>query len=79
MDWEKASPELSALLGEALAQIDHEKRSMFGMPAYFIDGNLFAGVHGRNLMVRLPPDGPGGDQRASIRAWAGSSPCPGGP
>jgi TfoX/Sxy family transcriptional regulator of competence genes len=55
MDWEKASPELGALLSEALAQIDHEKRLMFGMPAYFIHGNLFAGVHGRNLMVRLPP------------------------
>ena len=55
MDWEKASPELSELLAEALAQIDHEKRSMFGMPAYFINGNLFAGVHGGNLMLRLSP------------------------
>ena len=55
MDWEKASPELGELLAEALAPIDHEKRSMFGMPAYFINGNLFAGVHGRNLMVRLSP------------------------
>ena len=55
MDWEKASPELGEVLSEALAQIDHEKRSMFGMPAYFIHGNLFTGVHGRNVMVRLPP------------------------
>jgi TfoX/Sxy family transcriptional regulator of competence genes len=53
MEWEKASPELVELLAEALAPIDHEKRSMFGMPAYFIHGNLFAGVHGRNVMIRL--------------------------
>ena len=30
-----------------------EHRKMFGYPAAFIDGNLFAGLHQETLMVRL--------------------------
>ena len=45
---------------------------MFGCPAYFTNGNLFAGVHQSSLMVRLPENG-------APRSWrwaAGpSSPC----
>jgi hypothetical protein len=26
---------------------------MFGYPAYFINGNIFAGVHGEKLFIRL--------------------------
>jgi hypothetical protein len=26
---------------------------MFGYPAYFINGNLFTGIHGENLFIRL--------------------------
>ena len=70
MDWEKASPELGALLSEALAQIDHEKRTMFGMPAYFIHGNMFAGVFGHLIMVRLPP----ADQEQVKAAHPGAGP-----
>ena len=26
---------------------------MFGYPAYFINGNMFAGIHGEKLFLRL--------------------------
>jgi TfoX/Sxy family transcriptional regulator of competence genes len=61
--WEKPSPELARKLDDAVAtaaeksglQID--SRPMFGCPAYFTNGNLFAGVHQASLMVRLPAGG----------------------
>lgn len=70
MDWEKASPELGALLDEALAQIDHEKRTMFGAPAFFIHGNMFAGVYGHQIMVRLDS----GDREEVAAAHPGAGP-----
>jgi len=40
MKWEKASEELKAFLGKAMAGIDCENRLMFGYPAYFIRKHL---------------------------------------
>jgi TfoX/Sxy family transcriptional regulator of competence genes len=28
-------------------------KKMFGYPAYFVNGNMFVGVHGNNLFLRL--------------------------
>jgi len=56
MSWPSASVELMALLGEGLAPFPCQKRMMFGGPAYFVNGNMFAGVHGEQLLVRLDPD-----------------------
>jgi TfoX/Sxy family transcriptional regulator of competence genes len=53
MAWESASAEQSLLLETALASYDCEKRMMFGGPAYFVNGNMFSGVHGRNILLRL--------------------------
>ena len=53
MAWKKVSPELSQILAEALAAFPAQKRAMFGCPAYFVHGNMFAGVHQDSLMIRL--------------------------
>ena len=53
MKWEKASPELSDFLEFALLDYPCEKKKMFGFPVYFINGNMFAGVHSDNLFIRL--------------------------
>ncbi len=55
MDWEKPSPELTRILEESSAPFGIiERRKMFGCPAYYINGNMFAGVYGRQLFLRLP-------------------------
>ena len=57
MDWEKPSPELIRILeevSEPFALI--ERRKMFGCPAYYINGNMFAGVYGQQLFLRLPEE-----------------------
>jgi TfoX/Sxy family transcriptional regulator of competence genes len=57
VDWEKPSPELIRILEEAsepFAVI--ERRKMFGCPAYYVNGNMTAGVYGTQLFLRLPPE-----------------------
>ncbi len=33
------------------------KRTMFGSPCCFVNGNMFGGVHGHELFLRLPEEG----------------------
>lgn len=33
-----------------------ERRTMFGFPAAFVNGNLFCGLHQEDVLVRLPPE-----------------------
>lgn len=57
MDWTKSPPELVALFDEVCpAAPGVERRKMFGYPAAFANGNMFAGLHGNNLVVRLPEE-----------------------
>ncbi|MEW6262243.1 MAG: TfoX/Sxy family protein [Thermodesulfobacteriota bacterium] len=63
MAWKKVSTEKTARLEEGLAGLAHEKKPMFGCPAYFVHGNWFAGVHEDNILVKLPPE-----QRAQLMA-----------
>ncbi len=44
--WVKAFSEATAGLGES--------RKMFGYPAAFVNGNMFAGLHEIGLVLRLP-------------------------
>lgn len=53
MAWEKASPGMMALLAAALADYDCAMRKMFGSTAYFVKGNMFAGVLGDHIMLRM--------------------------
>jgi TfoX/Sxy family transcriptional regulator of competence genes len=53
MEWKKAPEELVQFLAQKMKNIKCEYRKMFGYPAYFINGNMFAGIHGETLFLRL--------------------------
>ena len=53
MKWKKANPELSEHLESALAEFDCQRRKMFGHPTFFIRGNMFAGIFGDDVFIRL--------------------------
>jgi TfoX/Sxy family transcriptional regulator of competence genes len=53
MEWKKASAELSDFLEQALTGFICVKKKMFGYPTYFVNGNMFAGVHSDNIFIRL--------------------------
>lgn len=55
MDWTKSPPELIELFERVLpAAPGVDKRQMFGYPAAFTNGNMFAGLHQDALVLRLP-------------------------
>ena len=51
--WEKCSSGLSGILADAMIAFPAQKRMMFGCPAYFINGNMFTGVHQSSIILRL--------------------------
>ena len=54
MNWEKPSPELVELFDEIVPEFPGlEKRKMFGHPAAFVNNNMFMGVKGKKLTLRL--------------------------
>ncbi len=53
MQWKKVSEGLSAVLNEAIAPFESQKRKMFGCPAYFTNENMFAGVFADSIFIRL--------------------------
>jgi TfoX/Sxy family transcriptional regulator of competence genes len=54
--WKKVPPELSTFLEKALVSFACWKRTMFGCPVYFVNGNMFAGLHQDNVFIRLRAD-----------------------
>jgi TfoX/Sxy family transcriptional regulator of competence genes len=53
MEWEKASAELGVALEERLAGFSCQKKPMFGAPVYFVNDNMFTGVKGGVVFLRL--------------------------
>jgi TfoX/Sxy family transcriptional regulator of competence genes len=53
MEWKKAPEELVNFLNDKMKDKNCDYRKMFGYPAYFINGYMFAGLHGDNLFLRL--------------------------
>jgi len=53
MEWKKAPEDLVQFLAKKMKDVNCEYRKMFGYPAYFINGNMFAGLHGDKLFIRL--------------------------
>jgi TfoX/Sxy family transcriptional regulator of competence genes len=76
--WEKPNETLVRRLDETVAKLEFDQpvdyRPMFGCPAYFTGGNMFAGVWQDTVMLRLPEDG-----RAAVAAAGGRpfEPMPG--
>ena len=53
MEWKKAPPELVEFIADKMKNVNCDYKKMFGCPAYFINGNMFAGIHGDKLFLRL--------------------------
>ena len=76
--WDKPNERLVKLLDEIVAGLEFDApvdyRPMFGCPAYFTGGNLFAGVWQETMMLRLSED-----ERAEVTAAGGRpfEPMPG--
>jgi len=76
--WDKPNESLVKLLDEIVATLEFDApvdyRPMFGCPAYFTGGNLFAGVWQQTMMLRLSED-----ERAEVTAAGGRQfePMPG--
>ena len=76
--WEKPNEMLVRLLDEMVGKLDFDHpvdyRPMFGCPAYFTGGNMFAGVWQDTMMLRLSED-----DRAEITSAGGKpfEPMPG--
>ncbi|MBM3707653.1 MAG: TfoX/Sxy family protein [Actinobacteria bacterium] len=57
MKWIKASEEVINKFESIIPEIPGiEKRKMFGYPVTFINGNMFMGVHGNSIILRLSND-----------------------
>ena len=57
MGFPSADPWTRDLFGDLVAEVEGaEMRRMFGNVAGFVDGQMFCGVFGTQLFVRLPPD-----------------------
>lgn len=52
-EWEKASPELGKLLEASLLRIICDRKTMFGALVFMINRNMFTGVYGDNIFLRL--------------------------
>ena len=53
MEWKKAPEELVEFVSEKMKDVKCDYRKVFGYPAYFINGNMFTGIHGDKLFLRL--------------------------
>ena len=76
MAWEKSAPSFVALFGACLPDDPRiERRRMFGYPAAFVQGNMYAGLFEDQMFVRLSPQ-----DRATLETEYGPhpfSPMPG--
>jgi TfoX/Sxy family transcriptional regulator of competence genes len=54
MAWRKSPLELVELFNQVLpGDLQVERRQMFGYPSAFVNGNMFAGLHQDNFILRL--------------------------
>jgi len=68
--WKKAPPELVKTFEEVLGTIPGaQQRKMFGYPAAFVNGHMFAGVFQASLFVRLAEKESIVESEAKLTAW----------
>ena len=53
MAWKKVSPELREQLEKSMLSFDCQRKFMFGSPTYFVNNNMFVGIHQDTIMLRL--------------------------
>jgi TfoX/Sxy family transcriptional regulator of competence genes len=67
--WRKSPEELARTFEAAVKPMPGaELRKMFGYPCAFVNGQMFAGLHQENMIVRLGPE-----ERAAFLALPGAS------
>ena len=67
MEWKKAPAELVDFIMEKMKDRNCDYKKMFGYPAYFLNGNMFVGVHGDKLFLRLSDADTGGNNEGLQR------------
>lgn len=65
MPWRKNSPEMLALMDEAMTSVPCRRKPMFGAVAYFAGDNMFAGLHQNMPFLRLSEE----DQGRLLAEW----------
>jgi TfoX/Sxy family transcriptional regulator of competence genes len=50
--WPKPSLEMIAILADHMPRFKCEKKQMFGVPCYFVNGNMFTGVFSASIFAR---------------------------
>lgn len=63
MDWEKADQNMADYLETLLVNYESRKKQMFGSPVYFVNDNMWTGVKGGMVFLRLSEK-----DRAAIQA-----------
>jgi TfoX/Sxy family transcriptional regulator of competence genes len=53
LEWKKAPADLVEFITQRMKDVECDYRKMFGYPAYFINGNMFVGVFGDKIFLRL--------------------------
>lgn len=53
MGWDKVSADLAVILDDLVAGYNCQKKPMFGCPVYFVNNNMFTGVKGGDVFIRL--------------------------
>jgi TfoX/Sxy family transcriptional regulator of competence genes len=53
MEFKKAPQELVDFIMNKMKDTNCDYKKMFGYPVFFVNGNLFVGVHGDKLFLRL--------------------------
>jgi TfoX/Sxy family transcriptional regulator of competence genes len=67
MKWQKSPPELVEIFDSIVPGPPAVRRSMFGYPAAFVNGNMFMGLHQSNMVLRL-----GDEARQEFLKFAGA-------
>jgi TfoX/Sxy family transcriptional regulator of competence genes len=57
MPWQKANPALIEALEKIVIEYPCDRRFMFGSPTFFVNNNMFAGVHQDTVILRLSDTG----------------------
>lgn len=56
MDWEKANQNMADYLENLITNYESRKKPMFGAPVYFVNDNMWTGVKGGKVFLRLSED-----------------------
>ena len=65
MTWKKPSPELEEIVEKAVGKYECGMKKMFGSRMYFVNDNMWTGVHQDSLIIRMSEE----DRGEILRAY----------